>query len=422
MLYAESRAIPPMRYSLIDIVACAHCHGELACWTHAELTAPVPAGPWRPGTRVSAGPGLGPVASPGEGEHARILQRCASAPADSQRNFEVEVAEGLLLCGGCGRWYPIDGQIPEILPDHLRDGSRDAAIFQRSAAAMPPELRAAFQRFSPSTASTDAGMHHKVAEISIKAKIDDPTFFGPGYSAPFNPWNTSFTLYLITLLGNVTPLLALTKDDVVIDSGCGYAWTTEWFHRSGVDVIGVDICRTYLEIAVARMGVSRPQLVVADVENLPIRSGVANAVMAYESFHHLPDRQAAMRSYDRALAPGGRVVLAEPGAAHEAAPVSVDVMAKYGILEKGMELEDVIGYAAGTQLRSAEQHFVVRARASEFVAVFDPAFVEHHTVVEGNLFTLVKGPVAPAPHVPRGLWAKTRRRVKIFVLRQVLER
>ncbi len=419
-----------MRYSLIDIVACSHCHSELVCWTHAELSAPVPAGPWRPGKRVSAGPGPGPVPAGvvmTDGAHWRVLQRFGTAAADPKRTFDVEVAEGLLLCGGCGRWYPIDGQLPEILPDHLRDATREAGMFQRSSAAMPPELRQAFERFTPSTSTAgDAGMHHKVAEIGIKAKTDDPTFFGPGYSSPFNPWNTSFTLYLITLLGNVYPLLDLKKDDVLIDSGCGYAWTTEWFHRSGVDVIGVDICRTYLEIGIERMGASRPHLVVADVENLPIRDGIADAVMAYESFHHLPNRQAAMRSYDRALKPGGRVALAEPGAAHEDAQVSVDVMEKYGILEKGMELHDVIGYAAGTALGSAEQHFVVRARGTELGSAFDHSFVRAHSVVELNLFTLVKGgaktPAAPPSFsARRRVWPKIKRRIKAVLLRVGLD-
>ena len=120
-------------------------------------------------------------------------------------------------------------------------------------------------------------------------------------------------------------------------------------------------------------------------------SAVAGAVMAYESFHHLPDRQAAMRSYDRALEPGGRVALAEPGAAHEEAQVSVDVMKKYGILEQGMELPDVIGTPrARRSAASSSTSWSARARPIWAQRSTD-SFVRAHTVVEGNLFTLVKG-------------------------------
>ena len=107
-----------------------------------------------------------------------------------------------------------------------------------------------------------------------------------------------------------------------------------------------------------------------------------------------------MRSYDRALKADGRVVLAEPGAAHEDAQVSVDVMKKYGILEKGMELEDVVGYAAGTALGVAEQAYVVRARSSDINRPLDVSFVQTNGVVTNNLFTLTKGGAAGAGTVP----------------------
>ena len=63
--------------------------------------------------------------------------------------------------------------------------------------------------------------------------MDDPNFFSPGYSSPFNPHDAQFTLYLIKLFGAAVPLLDLKNGDVLLDSGCGYAWTTEWFVQSG---------------------------------------------------------------------------------------------------------------------------------------------------------------------------------------------
>jgi uncharacterized protein YbaR (Trm112 family) len=32
-----------------------------------------------------------------------------------------EIVEGLLVCAKCGRWYPIIDEIPQMLPDNLRD-------------------------------------------------------------------------------------------------------------------------------------------------------------------------------------------------------------------------------------------------------------------------------------------------------------
>jgi SAM-dependent methyltransferase/uncharacterized protein YbaR (Trm112 family) len=315
-------------------------------------------------------------------------------PADGAA---AEIEEGLLLCAACPRWYPITGQLPEILPDHLRDAARDTELFRQSAAGLRGSARAAFEQFTPGAASAeDAGAHHKTAEISIRDRVVDEHFFGPAYTAPFNPQNTEFSLYLVNLFGAVAPLLDCTAGDVVIDSGCGYAWTTEWLHRSGIHAIGVDICRTYLEIAVQRIGGRRPHLLIADVENLPIRSAAADAVLAYESFHHIPDRPRAVRGYARVLKSGGRLVLAEPGAAHQDAPGSVDATAKYGILEKGMELADVVAYAEDTDFGPPEQIFMVQAHHRDlFRKVVEVA--RCHTPLEGNIFRLRKGLAGEPP-------------------------
>jgi uncharacterized protein YbaR (Trm112 family)/SAM-dependent methyltransferase len=383
-----------MRYSLLEHLACPSCHGALVCFVQSETPIAMPPGLFPDGTRVNAAPGLGPVpAWRTPTTLTALLDRLAAAAAAPERGRTVDVQSGLLICGECGRWFPIDGGIPELLPDHLRDGTREAAIFAAAIRTAPEELRSALARFQPSgDAASDPGAHYKKAEIGIKDKIDDPQFFGPGYSSPFNPWNSEFTVYLISLFGAVVPMLDVKRGQVIVDSGCGYSWSTEWLFRSGFDAVGVDICRTYLEIGVARMGGFRPHLVVGDVENLPLAASAADAILAYESFHHVPDRRRAMASYDRVLKHGGVVILAEPGGEHEGAAVSVDAMEKYGILERGMELSDVAGYAAGTALADPEELFVLRVARDEVGAEVDSRFLRRHSAVEGNLFRLTKGP------------------------------
>lgn len=402
-----------MRYSLLDLLACPHCLEPLTCVTHTETAIAMPPGLFPDGTRVSCGPGVGPVpAWRTQTALSAILERAAGRAAAGERGQAFEVATGLLVCAGCGRWYPIDGTIPELLPDHLRDSAREAHLFREFASAAPDDLRRALEAFKPSgDASSDPGAHYKKSEIGIKSKIDDPIFFGPGYTSPFNPWNTQFTLYLISLFGSVAPLLNVTRGQRVIDSGCGYAWSTEWLFRSGLDPIGVDICRTYLEIAVQRVGSFRPHLVVGDVENLPLASGCGDAILAYESFHHIPDRHRALASYDRVLKNGGVVVLAEPGADHESAAVSVDAMEKYGILEKGMELDDVRSYADGTSFGNPEQMYVLRLGNAELGAQVTTDFTKAHSAMEGNLFRLVKG--APRrPGAPKRVAQGLKRRLR----------
>lgn len=415
-----------MRYALLDLLACQACHAELACFTSRERPSEVPAGPYEGGARVSGGSGLGPLpATAGSGTLTPLLRAFAQPAVDTARNFQVEVDEGVLLCPGCGRWYPILERIPEILPDHLRDFDADAAKLRAVAAAMPAGLAEAALLYRPGGAGADAGAHYKRAEMTLEEKVDDPAFFGPGYSSPFNPWNPEFTLYLVSLLGASLRLLDLKKNERVLDSGCGYAWTTEWLHRAGVPVVGLDISRTYLDIGIERMGNAHPHLVVGDVENPPLKSGAFDAVLAYESFHHIPDRPRAMAGYDRILNATGRVVLAEPGGAHEHAEVSVDVMKKYGILERGMEIHDVSAYAAGTALTSLEQIFLALGTQNDVGQPMDRAFLKTRSIIEGNLFRLRKGGIASnvsrvgAPR--RRLWPIAKRHIKRALLKLGLD-
>lgn len=352
-------------------------------------------------TRVAAGEGVGPLpASAPATPLTRTLAQYGRSAADPARNFAVEIEEGLLICAGCGRWYPIIGQLPEILPDHLRSAERDRAVLAQLSPALPADLLSALGAFRPAGAATDDGAHYKTAEMSIASKIDDPDFFGPGYSSPFNPWNPEFSLYLVSLFGMVARLLRLRKGETVIDSGSGYSWTTEWLHRSGVHAIGVDITRVYLEVAIERIGPSRPHLVIADVEHLPLLPAIADAVLAYESFHHIPNRARAMAGYDRVLREGGRVVLAEPGAEHESAEVSVGVMKKYGILERGMELADVVSYASGTRLSHVEQVHVTGIPGSDAGREVGSRYLQTRCLTEGHVFILRRGTEVTAAQQP----------------------
>jgi SAM-dependent methyltransferase/uncharacterized protein YbaR (Trm112 family) len=419
-----------MRYSLLDLLSCQYCQGELTALVLEEAASSFPAGLAAEATRVNRpGDTVGPVPSwRAAGPLTALLGKCATPPAAVSRSLEVVVKEGLLACGECGRWYPVGGFLPELLPDHLRDETRDRGLLERMAAVVPADLMDGL-RGAPRTGSAteDAGASYKRAEISIKEKVDDPAFFGPGYSSPFNPWNPDFTTYLIRVFANVLPLLELKKGDVVLDSGCGYAWTTEWMFRSGFEAIGVDITRTYLDIGVQRMGGARPHLIVADVENLPLRDASVRGVLAYESFHHIPDRNRAMRGYARILQDGGVVVLAEPGGEHEHADVSVETMTRFGILEKGMELSDVVDYLAGTALGALEQLYVMRVAREDLGRVVDRGFARDHAVIEGNVFRMRKGggPVrdlATGLRDPRRvLWPRVKRRLKSAARRLGLE-
>jgi uncharacterized protein YbaR (Trm112 family) len=42
-----------------------------------------------------------------------------------------EIAEGILYCSNCNRWYPIIEEIPQMLPDELRDKNKDLSFLSK---------------------------------------------------------------------------------------------------------------------------------------------------------------------------------------------------------------------------------------------------------------------------------------------------
>jgi len=44
-----------------------------------------------------------------------------------------------LICDKCGRWYPIEDEIPEMLPDDLREREREIAFLREWAERIPKE-------------------------------------------------------------------------------------------------------------------------------------------------------------------------------------------------------------------------------------------------------------------------------------------
>lgn len=50
------------------------------------------------------------------------------------------VVNGLLVCPKCGRWYPIMDEIPHMLPDKLRDKSRELGFLTRFKDNIPSDV------------------------------------------------------------------------------------------------------------------------------------------------------------------------------------------------------------------------------------------------------------------------------------------
>jgi hypothetical protein len=72
-----------------------------------------------------------------------------------------------------------------------------------------------------------------------------------------------------------------------------------------------------------------------------------------------------MEELARVLKGGGTITLVEPGEAHEHDPLAMEVMAKYGTLERGMNLDDVCSYVAGLPFQKPREHFLLSVESGQ---------------------------------------------------------
>lgn len=68
----------------------------------------------------------------------RKLMDILACPIDKYYPLELhvfdekeEIVEGLIICPKCSRWYPIRDEIPEMLPDELRDSKDELPFLEK---------------------------------------------------------------------------------------------------------------------------------------------------------------------------------------------------------------------------------------------------------------------------------------------------
>jgi len=54
--------------------------------------------------------------------------------------FKKEIVTGVLYCDKCGRWYPIDEEIPRMLPDELRDEKYEKEFLRKHKDKLPSKI------------------------------------------------------------------------------------------------------------------------------------------------------------------------------------------------------------------------------------------------------------------------------------------
>lgn len=180
---------------------------------------------------------------------------------------------------------------------------------------------------------------------------------------PFRGANPRESARLLRDFAAVIEFLDLPEGARVLDVGCGPGWTSVFLARMGYVVTGFDLAPDMLTLAerrAAREGVSeRCTFCVADSEAFDFAPDF-DAVLVYDTLHHTQKEDAVLQNCFRALKPGGKIVLAEPGYLHGRR--AQNVTAELGVTERGFApraLKQTLARVGFHNIR----HFVPTSRA-----------------------------------------------------------
>lgn len=168
------------------------------------------------------------------------------------------------------------------------------------------------------------------------------------YRKPFdpNPGNPYF-LTAFCNLTNVLGVMRLPQGATVLEVGSGPGWLTEILLALGYKVVALDpaaamhaVSRRRLELAVKHWRLPQPpavQHLPEPLEECSLPEESVDAVLFYESLHHIVDERAGLGQAFRVLRPGGVLAVAGewawvPGEPTLEANLEAE-MAEYGTLE-----------------------------------------------------------------------------------------
>ncbi|MFX1301099.1 MAG: class I SAM-dependent methyltransferase [Promethearchaeota archaeon] len=100
------------------------------------------------------------------------------------------------------------------------------------------------------------------------------------------------------------------KGKIILDVGCGTSEYLRWLSDDGDSLVGIDISVEMLKLCREDIGKSI-KLIAADALHLPLKDGVFDIGMTFQSLHHFPDWKRALSELVRT---SRWVILYEPNA------------------------------------------------------------------------------------------------------------
>ncbi len=74
------------------------------------------------------------------GLKAAYVKDSSLSAEECNKCMKREILNGILICSKCNRWYPIVDEIPQLLPDELRESNEDLSFLRKYAEKIPKNV------------------------------------------------------------------------------------------------------------------------------------------------------------------------------------------------------------------------------------------------------------------------------------------
>ncbi len=190
-----------------------------------------------------------------------------------------DVVDGVLLCGGCKRKYPVIDGIPRLLPDEMIGNllSYHKKFFERHGPAFPSIMH-------------KAGTTRE--SILKKRTLKSFSF----------QWNTFGKIYLQyglhwhDYLPCKIEKSRCLEGKLVLDAGCGFGRHALQAAAAGAQMIGMDLSEAVKAAYSNTRHLKNVHIIQGDIYNPPFRRGTFDFIYSLGVLHHLPDPEGGFRS------------------------------------------------------------------------------------------------------------------------------
>jgi ubiquinone/menaquinone biosynthesis C-methylase UbiE/uncharacterized protein YbaR (Trm112 family) len=214
------------------------------------------------------------------------------------------IQDGVLTCEGCQAWYPIEGDLLELVESSLldpRDHVRFCARFKRQIEDLKLSSNQDKGTTEPSASDEDLSAQLKQRQLFDWYAENSQQTYDDFQNTPF--WVAADTVTFARWKSWIKP------DSLLLDVGCANGRSAFPFVNGAGIVIGLDISKKMVRQAIDRarsLGVhGETTFFVADGNNLPFRDQSFDYVLTYGVLNHLPDPGRTCRDVQRILKKGG---------------------------------------------------------------------------------------------------------------------